>query len=150
MTSGRDKPLWRPAPAAIADANMTAFMRLVHSRHCVNVDDYAALHRWSIENLEDFWTTLWDFAGIVAATRGETVLADGDRMPGARFFPDARLNFAENLLKRRDRGREAPAGSDDSAAIVFRGENRVPNDRRKRSGVVALLDLVGGVDDLRS
>ncbi len=110
----RGKPLWRPSLSAVADANMTGFMRLVHSRHCANVGEYEALHRWSIENLEDFWCTLWDFAGIVAETRGETVLADGDRMPGARFFPEARLNFAENLLKRRD----------DGDAIVFRGETK--------------------------
>ena len=93
---------------------MTAFMRLVHSRHNVNVDDYALLHRWSVDHLGEFWSTLWDYAEIVAETRGETALADGDRMPGARFFPDARLNFAENLLKRRD----------DSEAIVFRGETK--------------------------
>ncbi len=76
----RGKPLWRPSPAAVADANMTGFMRLVHSRHCANMGDYEALHRWSIDHLEDFWSTLWDFAGIVAETRGETVLADGDRI----------------------------------------------------------------------
>jgi acetoacetyl-CoA synthetase len=90
-------------------------MGLVRSRHGVDVPDYASLHRWSVDHLEDFWSTLWDFAGIVAQTRGEIALADGDKMPGARFFPDARLNFAENLLRRRDAGE----------AIVFRGETRV-------------------------
>jgi acetoacetyl-CoA synthetase len=108
------EPLWRPTPAAIAGANMTAFMRLVHSRHNVAVGDYQALHRWSVDNPGDFWSTLWDYAGIVGV-RGEVALVDADRMPGARFFPDARLNYAQNLLKRRD----------DSEAIVFRGETKV-------------------------
>jgi acetoacetyl-CoA synthetase len=108
-------PLWKPSATSVAASNMTAFARLVHSRHCVNVDDYAALHQWSIDHLEDFWCSLWDYAQIVAESRGETVLAEGDKMPGAQFFPDARLNFAGNLLKRRD----------DGEAIVFHGENKV-------------------------
>ena len=110
---------------------MTAFMRLVHSRHCANVGDYAALHQWSIDHLEEFWSTLWDYAGIVAETRGETALAHADRMPGARFFPDARLNFAENLLKRRDAGE----------AIVFRGESKVA----RRLSHAELYDTVSRV-----
>jgi len=108
-------PLWKPSATSVAASNMTAFARLVHSRHCVNVDDYAALHRWSIDHLEDFWRSLWDYAQIVAGSRGEVVLADGGKMPGAKFFPDAKLNFAENLLRRRD----------DGEAIVFHGENKV-------------------------
>ncbi len=108
-------PLWKPSAASVAASNMTAFARLVHSRHCVNVDDYAELHRWSIDHIEDFWRSLWDYAQIVAQSRGDVVLADGDKMPGAKFFPDARLNFAENLLRRRD----------DGDAIVFHGENKV-------------------------
>ena len=108
-------PLWKPSPEAVAASNLTAFMRFVHSRYCVSVDDYEDLHRWSIEHLEDFWTAIWDFSHIVAEVRGERALIDANRMPGACFFPDARLNFAQNLLKRRD----------DGAAIVFRGENKV-------------------------
>src|SRR5690606_33272077 len=61
-----------------------------------------------------FWPLVWDFCGLIGE-RGERVLVDGDRMPGARFFPDARLNFAENLLKK----------SGPSEALVFRGEDKV-------------------------
>ena len=70
--------------------------------HGLAIADYAQLHRWSVDHLEDFWTAVWDFGGVIAETRGERVVADRDRMPGARFFPDARLNFAENLLRFRD------------------------------------------------
>jgi len=94
---------------------MTAFMRLVNERHGVKLADYFALHAWSVANLDKFWTAVWDFCGVIAEKRGERVLADGDKMPGARFFPDARLNFAQNLMRRRD----------DADAMVFWGEDRV-------------------------
>jgi len=93
---------------------MTAFMRFVHSRYCVRVDDYDGLYQWSIANLESFWTCVWDFSHIVSESHGERVLVDGDKMPGAKFFPDAKLNFAQNLLKHRD----------DVEALVFRGEHK--------------------------
>jgi len=63
-------------------------------------DGYNALWRWSIEQQEAFWSALWDWCGIVG-DKGGRVFVDGDHMPGARYFPDARLNFAENLLRRR-------------------------------------------------
>jgi acetoacetyl-CoA synthetase len=115
-----DQPLWKPAPAQVEASNMMRFMRLVNERHGVALADYFALHRWSVENIEKFWTAVWDFCGVVAETRGERVLVDGDKMPGARFFPDARLNFAQNLMRRRD----------DTDAMVFWGEDKV---RRRMS-----------------
>ncbi|MDE0172389.1 MAG: acetoacetate--CoA ligase [Defluviicoccus sp.] len=109
------EPLWTPSPDRIRDANLTRYLTALGDRHGLEFADYAALHRWSVENREAFWVSVWDFCGIVAETRGETVLADGEKMPGARWFPDARLNFAENLLRHRDGG----------PAIFFRGEDRV-------------------------
>ncbi|NNG03822.1 MAG: AMP-binding protein, partial [Inquilinus sp.] len=109
------KPLWQPSPERIAGAQMTAFKDRVAAAHGLELPDYAALHTWSVAEPEAFWTALWDFGGVIAETRGDRVLVDGDKMPGARFFPDARLNFAENLLRRRD----------DAPAIVFRGEEQV-------------------------
>jgi acetoacetyl-CoA synthetase len=110
-------PLWRPSPERIAHANLTAFASRVAGRHRVALADYTALHAWSIANREAFWRELWDYAGIIGAP-GARTLIDGDRMPGARWFPDARLNFAENLLCRRAR--------DDSAdALVFWGEDKL-------------------------
>jgi acetoacetyl-CoA synthetase len=94
---------------------MLAFLRFAESRAGRSFADYADLWSWSVADLEGFWRALWDFCGIAAERQGKRVLVDADRMPGARFFPDARLNFARNLLQRR--GRED--------AIVFRGEDRV-------------------------
>ena len=117
-----DQPLWAPSPERVAAANMTAFMQFVNARHGTRLADYAQLHRFSVDRMEDFWAALWDFCGVVAETRGETVIADKEKMPGARFFPDARLNFAENLL-RHCGGGSAREGQED--AVVFWGEDRV-------------------------
>ena len=109
-----NSPLWSPSAAEVADASMTSLMAEASARSGGNLSNYAALHRWSIEDREAFWDMVWDICGVVGE-KGERVLIDGDRMPGARFFPDARLNFAENLLRR--------SGGGD--AIVFRGEDKV-------------------------
>ena len=106
-------PLWTPPPARAAATNLAAFMDAVRRRHGVDIAGYDDLHRWSIERPQAFWTELWDFCGIVAEARGARVVEDFDRMPGARWFPDARLNFAENLLRRRD----------DGPALIFRDES---------------------------
>jgi acetoacetyl-CoA synthetase len=122
------EPLWTPSPERVAQANVTRFAAMVAERHGVAVDDYAALHAWSVAHPALFWDAFWDFAGIVAQTKGERVLLDGDRMPGARWFPDARLSYAENLLQRRD----------DAVAIVFHGEDKV----RRRLTFAELYDAV--------
>jgi acetoacetyl-CoA synthetase len=109
------KPLWQPSPERIAGTNLTAFRAAVERDRRVALADYDALHEWSIREPACFWQALWGFAGIVAERRGDVAVRDRDRMPGAVWFPEARLNFAENLLRRRD----------DSDAIVFLGEDRV-------------------------
>jgi acetoacetyl-CoA synthetase len=110
-------PLWRPSPERIARANLTAFAARVGVKHRVTLPDYTALYRWSIEQPEAFWREIWDYAGVIGES-GARTLVDGDRMPGARWFPDARLNFAENLL--------AHSPADERAnALVFRGEDKV-------------------------
>jgi acetoacetyl-CoA synthetase len=98
-------PLWQPGPERIAQSRLTAFTRLIEQRHARSFPDYASLHRYSVSEPDSFWPAVWDFCGMVG-DRGERVAIDLDRMPGARFFPDARLSFAENLLQGRD---EAPA-----------------------------------------
>jgi acetoacetyl-CoA synthetase len=119
-----DQPLWTPSPERAAASNMAAFMQFVNGRHGTGLTDYASLHRWSVDRMEEFWVAVWDFCAVIAETRGETVLADKAKMPGARFFPDAKLNFAENLLSGSVRDRETPVQESDDA-IVFWGEDRV-------------------------
>ena len=108
-------PMWQPSPERVANANITVLARELEARHGVALPDYETLHRFSVERKEDFWTAIWDICGVLAETRGDRILVDGDKMPGAQFFPDARLNFAENLLRRRD----------DGPAMIFRAEDKV-------------------------
>jgi acetoacetyl-CoA synthetase len=111
----RAKPLWTPSAERIAQANLVRFMDEVRRRYGVDAHDYASLYEWSIAEPERFWRALWDHAGVIAEGSTERVLLDATRMPGARWFPDVRLNFAENLLRRRDQ----------ATALVFRGEGGV-------------------------
>ncbi len=108
-------PLWRPSAERIAQANITEFSQTMAERFGRSFGDYAALHQWSVEMPESFWKGIWDYTRVIASRQGDTVLRDADKMPGARFFPEATLNFAENLLRR----------DDDAPAVVFRGEDQV-------------------------
>ncbi|HRD33694.1 MAG TPA: acetoacetate--CoA ligase [Rhodocyclaceae bacterium] len=116
MTASAEHPLWQPSPERIAAASITHFARAAEQRWKRSLPDQASLHAWSIGETEEFWTSVWDF-GEVIGERGATILADGERMPGARWFPDARLNFARNLLRCRD----------EHDALVFWGEDKVKN-----------------------
>ncbi len=107
-------PLWTPCPEAVAASNMTAFMARLGARHGQRFDTYDALHAWSITHPEAFWEEIWDWAGVIGE-KGARILADGGSMPGARFFPDARLNFAENLLGQAGGG----------PALLFNNEGRM-------------------------
>jgi acetoacetyl-CoA synthetase len=98
-------PLWQPGPERVAQSRLTAFVHQLEERTARRFPDYASLHRFSIVEPASFWTAFWDFCAIVGE-RGERIAVDLDRMPGARFFPEARLNFAGNLLCRSD---DAPA-----------------------------------------
>ncbi|MBN9243652.1 MAG: acetoacetate--CoA ligase [Mesorhizobium sp.] len=109
-----DTPLWTPSPDRIRNAALTAFAEAAAKRAGRSFGSYAALHGWSVEDRDGFWDLVWDFCGVVGE-KGGRILADGEKMPGAAFFPDARLNFAENLLRK--------SGTGD--AIVFRGEDKV-------------------------
>ncbi|MDA1311765.1 MAG: acetoacetate--CoA ligase [Acidobacteria bacterium] len=98
--------LWRPSGEQIAEANITRFRERIGENSGASIPDYAALYRWSIDHAPDFWQGVWEFCGVIAERRGDEVVRDFNKMPGARWFPDARLNFAANLL-RYDDDREA-------------------------------------------
>ncbi|AJY44450.1 acetoacetate--CoA ligase [Martelella endophytica] len=108
-----ETPLWRPTVQDIAGAPVTHFMNFCAARHHRLFADYDDFHRWSVAERGDFWSALWDFCGV-AGDKGERALVDDGDMLSARFFPDARLNFAENLLHR-------PGPGD---AMVFRAEDQ--------------------------
>jgi len=104
--------LWRPSAARIANANLTRFMRCVTKRTGTPLGDYPNVYAWSIEHPESFWSELARFADVRADFGEGPAIENPRAMPGARFFPDARLNFAENLLR----------FTDDTEALIFRNE----------------------------
>ncbi|MGH8644791.1 MAG: acetoacetate--CoA ligase [Gammaproteobacteria bacterium] len=108
-----DNPIWSPSAPRTAQANMTRFMRRVEAKLAPKVKDYPALYRWSITEPQAFWGAVWKFCAVRSSAPWYAVLEDGDRMPGARWFPSARLNFAENLLSRGEH----------KVALIFRGED---------------------------
>ena len=110
------EPLWRPSDAAVAAANMTKFRTQVARDWQIGLKDTDALWAWSTEQVDRFWTSLWRSCDVIGEM-GRPALKDGDRMPGAQFFPNARINYAENLL-RFSRGNPRDA-------IVFWGEDKV-------------------------
>jgi acetoacetyl-CoA synthetase len=127
--------LWRPDPARTADVRLTHFIAFVNARHGLALTGFADLHAWSVACVADFWCAVWDFCGVIAQTRGDTAVNDLDCLPGAHFFPQARLNFAENLL--------APRG--DSLALRFLGEDGVMRDLSRadlRAQVHAVADAL--------
>ncbi len=97
-----EQAMWAPGQAQIEQANVTAFARRSIRRWKLGFNTYPEFYAWSVDHPEQFWDSVWDFCGVVASNKGTRVLVDGERMPGARWFPEARLNFAENMLRRRD------------------------------------------------
>lgn len=109
MTS---EALWQPSADTIANARMTDFLQQVNTEKEVALANYHDLYQWSVENNESFWSMIWDYFDVIG-TKGNKVVVDKDKMPGAHWFPDAKLNFAENLLRHKD----------ERIALIFRGED---------------------------
>jgi acetoacetyl-CoA synthetase len=107
-------PLWIPSEEKIRNANLTRFLTYVNKKHQKDFRTYAEIYQWSIENIPDFWARFWEFADIKASRGYDQVVDDVRKMPGAKWFSGARLNFAENLLRHRD----------DRPAFIFRGETQ--------------------------
>ena len=122
-----ETPLWTPSADRIKNSRIEAFRREAERKSDKALPDYAALWQWSVDASEDFWSLVWDFCGVIG-DKGPVVLENAGKMPGGRYFPQGRINFAENLLRRRD----------DATAIVFRGEDKV----ERRLSFRALYDRV--------
>jgi len=108
------KILWQPSEERVKSSMMYKFMQFVNQRFGMDLKDYPELWEWSVENIADFWASVWDFMGIKASRQYDEVVDDPGKMPGAKWFSGALLNFAENLLKFRD----------DSEALIFKGEGQ--------------------------
>lgn len=124
-------PLWQPSETRLQQANITGFMREVNKKYGKDFKTYKELYDWSISNLGDFWGAVWDFVGIKYSKRYDSVLVNTGHMSEAKWFPGAKLNFAENLLRYRD----------DHVAFLFKGENQ----KAAQVSYAELYKMVAGV-----
>jgi acetoacetyl-CoA synthetase len=108
------KLLWKPSEEQIKKTNMYRFMNFINESYNQNFDEYAAFYKWSVENISEFWAAFWDFTDIIHSRGYDQVIDDPTKMPGARWFSGAKLNFAENLLRFRD----------ERVALIFKGEDQ--------------------------
>jgi acetoacetyl-CoA synthetase len=108
------KLLWEPSEEVKKKANMTRFISAVNKQYGLKIGSYDELHKWSVENIPDFWAAVWEFIPIKASKMYDEVVDDLKKFPGVRWFGGARLNFAENLLRYRD----------NQTAFIFKGETQ--------------------------
>ncbi|MFC0444650.1 acetoacetate--CoA ligase [Pseudidiomarina halophila] len=106
------KMMWQPSADTIAEARMTDFMQRINLDFGLALANYHDLHAWSVDHSAEFWRYLWNYLEVMGDP-GTTTVTGQEKMPGATWFPQAQLNFAENLLRYND----------DRTAIVFRGED---------------------------
>jgi len=121
--------LWAPSRKQVEQANMTRFIKYVNERYGKRFSNYYdELYYWSVDAIPDFWAAMWDFLGVIHSKSYEQVVDDPYKMPGARWFKGAELNFAQNLLRYRD----------NQTALIFKGETKDP----RRITYAELYDLV--------
>ncbi len=124
----QSKILWQPQKILARESQMFDFMQRINNKFGCNFQEYNDLHKWTVDHIPEFWGEFWEYADIIHSTGFKQVVDDPAKMPGAKWFVEARLNFAENLLQRRD----------DHTAIIFWGENKV----RKSLSYAELFDQV--------
>ena len=105
--------MWQPTEEQINNSQMMDYMQLVNQKFGLSLKKYSQLYDWSIEKAEDFWGSFWEYSQIIHHSPYSQVVDDLGKMPGAKWFDGATLNFAENLLRYRD----------DKIAILFQGED---------------------------
>jgi acetoacetyl-CoA synthetase len=113
-SSRRGELLWTPSADSIERSTMTRYMRWLEQQRGRSLPDYPALWEWSVTELEEFWTSIWEFLGVEASEPYSAVLPDRE-MPGARWFPGAELNYAQHLFRNK---------RDEDVAVIHASELR--------------------------
>ena len=125
------QPLWTPSPERIEQTNVTSLINKINADWDVSITNSVHLHQFSVTEMEKFWRSLIEYAELNGETWNGPELVDRNKLPGAKWFPEARFNYAENILKRRD----------DADAFVFWGENKV----KRRMSFKTLYDQVSSI-----
>lgn len=129
------QPLWQPSQSRIEQTNLWRFIQCVNASHQLNITDYQKLHQWSIDHSDLFWDQIWQQSHVQASQKGSVIVENSKQMPGAKWYPQAKLNFAANLLKYRD----------DSSALIFCGENGAREEISYALLYQRVAKLVGGL-----
>ena len=106
--------MWQPSVEHILRSQMVEFKEYINTSHELNLDSYTDLHDWSVEQIPKFWESAWAFFKIIHSEPHTQVVDDVSKMPGAKWFSGSKMNYAENLLSRRD----------NKTAIIFKGEGQ--------------------------
>lgn len=132
------KALWYPNKQKASNSQMQDFLQLIHKKYDLAYQNYSSLHRWSVEFPDLFWKEFYHYSGIISSADFSSVVDDFLKMPGAKWFQGARLNYAENLLQRRD----------DKTAIIFRGESVVKRELSYRDLYEQVRRVAAGLREL--
>jgi acetoacetyl-CoA synthetase len=136
-----EAPIWTPDPRLAQSSQMASFLALARTTSGQAIETYDDLHRWSVQQPESFWNLLWHFCEVRASQPADAVLETAGTMADARWFRGARLNYAENVLRYRDRRPNEPA-------LIFRGENgerKVLSTHELAEQVAALAAWLGSI-----
>ena len=129
------QPLWQPSQSRIEQTNLRRFIQSINASHHLNITDYHQLHQWSVDYSELFWDQIWQQSNVISSHKGNVILQHGDKMPGAKWYPEAKLNFAANLLKFRD----------SSIALIYCGEDGARQQISYAQLYQRVAQLVGGL-----
>ncbi len=115
MVSLQNTPLWNPKEDRIKCTTMYDFMKIIGKKYSINLDNFQKLHKWSIEQRHFFWSEIWDYFELKGKKGNEPFLDPKNVLPGTKFFPSGKINYAENMLKKNN----------DEIAIIFKSEDKV-------------------------
>ena len=107
--------LWSPSDERVKSSQMYKFIKIINEKHNINIKDFTDLHTWSIKNKADFWSIVWDFFDVIGSKGTEPYIDPINQMPGSKFFPNGKVNYAENML----------SGDVLGPAIVFKSEDKI-------------------------
>ena len=107
--------LWSPSDERIKSSQMYKFIKIINEKNNINIQNFTDLHTWSIENKADFWSAIWDFFDVIGSKGMKPYIDPINKMPGSKFFPNGKVNYAENML----------SGDVSGPAIVFKSEDKI-------------------------
>ena len=107
--------LWSPSEERIKNSEMYSFIKIINSKNKLNIRSFDDLHRWSVNKKSDFWSNVWDYFNIIGTKGNEPYIDPLNHMPNSRFFPNGKVNYAENML----------SGNNKGLAIIFKSEDKI-------------------------